>query len=144
MAVLALPDLIGAVIVHLRSVPEIAALASTRISGAKQDAWQLPAYAIWVNGPIGSPRPRNDRDGLHATRVDLNLYGPDRRTAVALWRVVDPAIRPDQGAAAMGFDGAGCRVWGVDLDGGPTAILEEDTGLPVCIASYLFSWRRVA
>jgi hypothetical protein len=56
MVVTALPDLAGAINARLRSSSAIAALAGTKISTMRQDAWHLPAYAVLIEPGRGGNR----------------------------------------------------------------------------------------
>lgn len=125
MTVLALPDLKGAVIAHLRASSEIAALTSTRISARLQDSWPLPDYAILVQGPRGG---LGDLDaGLYAERLDLRCFGPDNRTANLLWRTVNAYLLPPLRDRAVGFKQANTIVHTIQAEGGPIEFEDPET-----------------
>lgn len=144
MAVIARPDVIGAVIAHLRAVSELTALTSTRISGAKQDSWQLPSQrCLWVDGPKGAPLVASQGIPLWSMRIDFNAYGPTGLEAMKVWNVLDAALIPDQGDSAQ-FSGTGVRVINVSHESGPFRVVEPETGHNVVLATYLFAYQAVA
>lgn len=136
MPVLALPDLPGAINSFLRAQTEITALTSTRISTVRQESWTLPGYAILIQPGRGGPGEVDD-GLLMAERVDLWCYGPDARTAHALWRQVHPILCPRVGLH-NGFTAASTRVLKVELEGGPLRLVDPDEGWSYTVASYVF------
>jgi hypothetical protein len=138
MTVAALPDLAGAITSFLRAQPEIAALAGTRISSARQETWNLPNYAILIQPGRGGPG--EVMDGLLlAERVDLWFYGPDARTAGLLWRTTHPIICPRVGKS-NGFTAASTRVTKVAQEGGPLRLVDPDENWSYTVASYIFTY----
>jgi hypothetical protein len=141
MPVLALPDIKGAVIAHLRASSEIAALASTRVSGRVQAAWTLPGYAVLVDGPKGGPGELGA--GLYGMRFDLRCYGPDDRTAMMLWRTVNAYLLVPDGSRAVSFYQAQTRIHAVHAEGGPIGFVDPDTDWPSTDSGYVFTFSEV-
>ncbi len=140
MAVVALPDLAGAVVAYLRAVPEVAALTSTRISARRQDSWLDPAtgkmrHAVLVQARRGG---RGELPGgRQSQRVDLFCYAPDDRTADRLWAIVHPALCPPVGSGREnGFTAASTRVTQVIQEGGPLSLVDPDTSWDYVVATY--------
>lgn len=154
MAVQALPDVIGAIVARLRSFPEITALVGStpgykttatvdektrpRVSPTLQGFWAMPTYAIVVQGPIGKPAADDPDFGIHATRCDLHIYGPNPKNAMDLWRIVEPALCPLL-PTSRSFVQAGVRFGDVVREGGPTALIEPQTTYPKVVATYIFT-----
>ena len=141
MPVVALPDILGAIVARLRAVTEITALTSTRISPVRQESWNpMPRHAIWVDGPKGMGPFGSDNLPLETVRVDLNCFGSTDYEAGRLWRTMHSAICPYQGAATQ-FVAAGVRVSNVQRESGPIRFTDSDTGWPCVIGGYLFSYQ---
>lgn len=159
MAIVALPDVIGAIVARLRSFPEITALVGSapgytaaattaeksrpRVSPTLQSFWAMPTYAIVVQGPVGRPAADDPDFGIHATRCDLHIYGPNPYSAMALWRIVEPALCPLP-PTSRSFVQAGVRFGDVAREGGPTALVEPQTLFPKVVATYVFLTSGVA
>jgi len=169
MPVALLADVKAALLARLRSFSEILAYVTTaegytadattvqrtrpRISGRVQSFWLLgtwpapptapkDAYAIVVDGPIGSPPADRDVDG-YSTRFDLHCYGPNPLKAMALWRQVHPCLCPRRSSMVTErFVANGCRVYVVDHEGGPNDLIEPETRYPVVVASYVLRWNE--
>jgi hypothetical protein len=146
MAVLALPNVIGASILQLRSFSELTALcggASPRISGAKQTSWNpMPRTAIWVRG-TGGPGAGQwaDVDRMQA-RIDLYCYGSTELTAYELWMMAHACFCPSRASGlSRGFTRIAspnaCRVEDVAHVAGPFNAIEPETAWPVTWASYM-------
>lgn len=129
MVVTALPDLAGAINARLRSSSAIAALAGTRISTARQVAWNLPAYAVLIEpgrgGGVVTP-------GIRWERIDLRCYGPGESestqamNAHALWRTVHYFFCPEEGSGRpSGFIAASTSVTRVVEEGGPLRLVDD-------------------
>lgn len=171
MTVAILADSKAAVVARLRSFPEIQAFVTTaegytadatpaqlvrpRISGRVQSYWQLGRwpvppntvtkgmYSLMVSGPIGNPPDNRDVDG-YATRFDLHFYGPNPIEALRFWRQVHPILCPRRSERRPErFVAAGCRITGVDKEGGPIDIVEPDTRFCKAVATYVFTWFEV-
>ncbi len=139
MVVTALPDLAGAIVAHLRAVPAITALVGTKISARRQDAWNLPAYAVLVENAQGG---FGEVDGgLQKERAQLTCYGPDDRTAHLLWRTVHYALLPPIGSGReAGFIAAQTSVLTIEQEGGPLRLVDPDTAWPYTTCGYQFCY----
>lgn len=142
MPVLAVPNVIGASILQLRSFSELTALCgsgSPRISGAKQTAWNpMPRTAIWVRG-TGGPGAGEwaDVDRMQA-RIDLYCYGATPLTAYELWMMAHACFCPSRTSRlSRSFTRITCRVEDVAHLAGPFNAIEPETEWPVTWASYL-------
>jgi hypothetical protein len=124
MAVAMRADVTGAVLAFLKAQPAITALTSTRISARRQTSWNLPGYAVLVQGRFGG-----GEDGpLHWQRFQLVCYGPDDRTADLLWRTLDYAFCPEVGSLRPnGFIAASTSVAKVEREVGPLGQTDPDT-----------------
>lgn len=142
MVVAALPDLVGAVVAHLRASAEITALTSTRISAKRQDAWALPLYAVVVNGPRGGPGEIGS--GLYSERIDLWSYGPDDRTAKLLDRTMRAYLVPPGRTRAVSFTQASTQVRTVAFETAPIFLVDPVTGWPYVVSPALFTYSGVA
>lgn len=133
MPVSARADVTGAVISYLRSVAAITALAGMRISARRQASWQLPNYAVLVEGRRGG-----GEDGpILWQRLDVSVYGPDDRTADLLWRTLDYAFCPEVGSGRQnGFRAAGATILKVEREGGPIGLTDPDTTWEYVVATY--------
>lgn len=140
MPVTALPDLAGAINARLRSSSAIAALASTRISTARQGAWNLPSYAVLIEagkgGGVVTP-------GIRWERIDLRCYGPgdgestQERNAHTLWRTVHYFFCPEEGSGrASAFIAASTSVTKVEEEAGPLRLADPDPAWRCTWASY--------
>ncbi len=146
MVVTARPDLAGAINSRLRSSSTIAALASTRISTARQASWNLPAYAVLIESGQGGGE---EGPGLLWERIDLRCYGPDARSAHLLWRTVDYFFCPTEGAGrrssfTVTASGATARILKVAHEGGPLRLTEPDETWPYTWASYRVTYNAEA
>lgn len=141
MAVLARPDLIGAMLGHLRSISEITSDVSSaagwkdgrtepRISGTRQKLWKLPTKAVRLKRSAGPIRGQDFSMGLWTPRVDVFCYGQDERLAGALADIVMPALCVLQGQTA-GFTVNGCRIGSIEPEADVNVDLEPDTDFPV-------------
>jgi hypothetical protein len=133
MAVAMRADVTGAVLAFLQTQPAITALTSTRISARRQPSWNLPAYAVLIQGRRGG-----GEDGpLHWQRFDITCYGPDDRTADLLWRTLDYAFCPEVGGPRRnGFTAASTSVAKVEREGGPIGLTDPDTTWDYVLATY--------
>lgn len=141
MAVIARPDLIGALIARLRAVTEVTALTSTRISAALQDAWNMPTHAVLLRA-VGGP-PGDRQANILVTRLDVFCYGSTPLEAMRLWRLVDPALSPDQSVVSsftQTVGGVRCRVYDIVPERLASSDVEPDTGWPRVSATYLVRW----
>ena len=154
MPVVALPDILGALVARLRSFSEITALTSTaagyvnpagnpatRVSAQRGDNWKMPTHAVVLRlagGPADDMAVRFKR-----TRVDVECFGPNAFEAARLWRTVDPALL--WGASGLnGFRQAGCRVDSVEREGGPNLVTDDSLGWPFILSSYIVRWAELA
>lgn len=141
MTVVAHPDVLGCLIGYLRAVPEVAALASTRISGAVQADWApMPRHAVWL-AHAGGPGADLDVDHL-LERIDVHCYGATAYEAMRLWRIVDPSLVPTrQGGNASSIKrtvgGQVCLIYHLIPEGGPIGLVEQDSGWPRVTCSYI-------
>jgi hypothetical protein len=130
-------DIVGAFVVQARAIGAIAAKTNTRISGTRQTAWTLPAYAIVVNGPLGGP-PADAP--LRRARLQLECYGPDERTSKELAEIVVQAFVPDDLVSAA-FTAAHTVVGEIEKESEPIWLPDPTTGWPrtivPVIATYL-------
>lgn len=153
MPLIAPPDTMGAIVDHLRSFAEIRTLvmsskgytaaatveerALPRISPRRQSYWQLPQYAIRVQGPVGLPAINDSDFGLFGTRTDLFIYGPTEHDAMHLWGLVEDALCSFR-AVSRAFDSAGVRFGDVQREGGPNKTFDTDANAGVILATYVF------
>lgn len=171
MTVAPLVDVKGALMARLRSFNEILAFVTTaegytadatpvqktrpRISGRVQSFWQIGrwpaaptdpqrAWSIVVAGPIGSPGDDRDVDGF-VTRFDLHCYGSNPLAAMDLWEQVHPCLCPRRSSRVPErFVVSGCRVYGIDKEGGPNDLIEPDTRYCKTVATYVLRWSEVS
>lgn len=149
---MALPDVVKSTIEYLKAVPEVAAIVGTgagwqpgsggsgaRISGALGDKWKVPTQAIVIRR---AGIPRDELDGWLWERLDVWCYGANGLESSGLWRVVDPAICPDQ-SGVTGWVAANCRVANVIREAGPTPADDLDVGWSILIATYQVKYRKV-
>ena len=154
MAVVARPDLIGAMLTRLRAIPEVAAQVSSsagwtdgrsgspRISGAVQDAWKMPTRSIRLRR-TGGPIVGSDYSlSLWSSRVDVLCYGATVLEASALLDLVLPALCPPQGQSA-GWTVNGCRVGSIEPEADAIATVEPDTQWPFAWAPLIVRWLGV-
>lgn len=141
MPVTALPDLVGAVVAHLRASADITALTSTRISARRQDSWSLPGYAIVVHGPTGGRGELGS--GLYGERLDIWCYGPDDRTAKLLDRTVRAYLVPPDRSRSVSFRQASTRVHSVALEAGPIFLVDPATKWPYVVTPVQFVYSSV-
>lgn len=140
MPVVAEPDFIGAVIARLRSISEVTALTSTRISGQTQVDWfpdkTVARHAIVVRRAGGTDEPDIDH---FLPRVDVRCYGATEYEAGRLARIVKPALCPTRHSGnRTGFTQGDCRVLDVAYEAGPISLPEPETGWWTVTGSYRF------
>lgn len=149
MVVAPRPDIIGAIIAQLRASTDLAALVSTRISGQWQDAWVDPATgkprsSVLIRAAGGPAGKR--QINLMRSRVDVSFYGSTGFAAMQIWAMLDAVFCPGQ-ERTVGFrrsvNGVLCSVGSVDPDGMPLSDVEEDTGWPRVVCSYIVTWMGV-
>lgn len=139
MAVVSVMD---AVIAKLLATSAVTALTSTRISGRRQDAWDLTSQAaIVVEGPRGGPGADNPVVGLTTERLDLVCYGSTGKNAKDLAQTVLDALVPLPGTRGS-FKQAHVRVTNVRAEGGRIALTDPDTGWFSCTVPVQVSYRR--
>jgi hypothetical protein len=134
------PDFIGAVVGRLRSISDVTALTSTRISGQLQDDWfpgQTTAqHAVLVRRASGTDEP--ELDHFHP-RLDIRCYGANEYEAGRLARIVKPALCPTRASGnPTSFTQGGCRVIDVAYEAGPFGSQEPETKWWFVQASYRF------
>lgn len=129
MAVIARPDITGALIARIRSITEITALASTRISAELQDAWDpMPRHAVRIRQTGGPPPDINVN--ILRSRFDVWCYGSTGREASRLLDIVIPALCPDQ-SQRSGFAQGSVKVYDVQPEAGPISGRTEENW-PYC------------
>lgn len=138
MAVVARPDLLGALIARLRATTEITALTSTRISGELQDAWTMPTHAVTLRRSGGPPG--DYLGGIWYSRIDVTAYGSTRREATRLLDIVLPALCPLQGPPGGSFIQSAVRVYDIAPEAEMIADTEPDTGWPFAWMPLVVSW----
>jgi hypothetical protein len=122
-----------------------------RIAGRMYKGWDtaespMPKQAIVVSGPrgiVGDPGA-----GLLTVRFDFACYGSVGHEATLLWRVLNYHLCPPQGSGRKrGFRYVNTAVLDVQLEGGPTALIDREGGglrtgteWPFTHASYLFTY----
>ena len=135
------PSLVDAVIARLLATAAVTALTSTRISGRRQDAWDLKTQAaIVVYGPRGGPGDNAPSPGLATERLDLFCYGSNGKNAKDLAAVVLRSLSPLQGMRGS-FKAAHTRVPNVRAEGGRIALTDPDTGWEYCVVPVLVTYR---
>lgn len=147
----ALPDYVGAMIAHLRSLTVVTALCpATRIVGelpgatvgSGGEAKAMPTYAIAVvnvPGGFGSDL----YVPLSRPRLDLFCYGKTGLEAVNLWRTVQAQLEPPT-RRGCGFTAAGCRVLDVTCVMQPARQRDQETNWPYAQAGYILTINEVA
>jgi hypothetical protein len=143
MTVAALPNVVGASLVQLRSFTELTTLcggpSAPRINGAKRTAWNpMPRTAILVTSTGGpSAGEWADINRLQA-RIDLRCYGSNPLTAYTLWMMAHACFCPSRGSGLRrAFTQITCRVEDVAHLAGPYSEVEPDTLWPFTWASYM-------
>jgi len=153
VAVLARPDLLGAMLTHLRGISEVTELVSSssgwtdgrtepRISGQLQDKWKLPTRAVRLRRTGGPIIGTDFTMGLWSSRVDVLCYGQDVRLAAGLLDVVLPALCTMQGNAA-GFTEHGCRVGSVEPEADVFADIDPESHWPFAYLPLIVRWLGV-
>lgn len=137
MPVVSEPDFIGAVIGRLRSISEITALTSTRISGQLGGDWDpMPRHAVLVRRAGGTDDPDVDH---FLPRVDIRCYGSNEYEAGRLARIVKPALCPTRASLRpTAFTQGNCRVLDVAYEAGPFGSQEPETKWWFVLATYRF------
>jgi hypothetical protein len=133
----ALPDLPKAVMDRLRSDADLfgATWTNGRISGNWNKTWPSTAcYAVLVMGDTSGGEAFA---GAMFSDIPIVCYGPDRRTARALWSLLHAVLIPTDGRQCA-FQAARTEVMGVELIGGPTVVPEPDTGWWTAYSVYRF------
>lgn len=141
MPVIATPDVVGAVIARLRAATPVTALTGTRISGALQDAWPLPAYAVVVSGGRGGAGEIGP--ATYEERLDLECYGPDARTAAVLAATARAYLLDELRVRGVAWSAGATRVSTVRVGGGPIFRRDPDTGWPSYVLSVLVRFSGV-
>lgn len=150
MPVLARPDLLGAMLSHLRGIPEVTALVSSaagwkdgrtepRISGQLQSQWNMPTRAVRLRRTGGPILGDDFTMGLWTSRVDVLCYGQDVRLAAGLLDVVLPALCVLQGNAA-GFTEHGCRVGSIEPEADVFADVDPESEWPFAFLPLVVRW----
>lgn len=134
-----LPDLIGAIVAYGRLQAAITTLTSNRFSAERKESWNLPAYAVVVNGPRGGPPVESPR---RRARVDLECYGPDSRTSKVLAETVISVFAPDFGPSAV-FTLANTQVGEIAKETEPIWLPDRENGWPRTIVPLLFTYTGV-
>jgi hypothetical protein len=139
MPVVNMPD---AVIGKLLATAAVTSIASTRISGKRQDLWDLKAQAaIVVEGPIGGPGDGVPAIGYATERCDIVCYAPNGRDAKILAQTVLETLIPYPGAQA-GFRLQHTRVTDIQAESGRIALTDPNTGWTSCTVPVQVSYRR--
>lgn len=154
MVIVARPNVVGAVIQHLRSITELRTMVNSsagwtdgrvdnpRISAAIQDKWNMPTNAIVLRAS-GGPYHQDEQADILLQRIDFICYGSTAREATLLWCMLDAALRPPLGVSAaftVTVDSADCRVLNVLREGGPISDRELNTLYQRIIAVYLMKY----
>lgn len=141
MSIPPLPDIVGALIARYRSFTEITDLTALRISNRLQSDW-FPngdvRPAIWINGPIGSPR-ADVQAGIQRSRFDVFFYGANQFEAMRLWRIAHPCICPDQARSSAYWVGQ-TIVRNAFHEGGPSRADDGEAKHPRVLATYVYEW----
>lgn len=154
MAVVALGDLVYAMIGRVRSYTELTDLVSSaagwkgtgsgpRISGeirGGENGWKLPTRAV-VLREAGGPAIGDDYTmGIMHTRIQITCYGATGAEAREVWGLVHPILAPKTGERSAAFTLRGCRVSDIVPEVSGAALREPDTGWPFVTASYIVTW----
>lgn len=160
MVVTAPPDIVGALLVRLRSFAvEWSALgldshagwkgsgSGLRISGeigGGEHGWKMPTRGLIIRR-AGGPIVGDDYAmGLYATRIDTVSYGPTGELAGAVWALLHAILVPKTGEQRYpSFTVAGCRVGNIVPEVGPVSDTERDTGYRYVFAPYIVQWVEV-
>jgi hypothetical protein len=155
MAVVAHPDLIGALNSRIRSFSEVTDLVATaagatdsrttpRVSSVLQDWWKLPTHAVRLKR-VGGP-PGKIQIGKKTSRVDVLCFGSTEYEAGRLLGIVSAAIAPDQSRQVsfiQTVNGVRCRVYSIDPEGDVIVDTDPDTGWPFAWQPMLVTWSAV-
>lgn len=141
----AIPDLTAAVLLRVRSFSDVTALcpaARIRPEWPRKASGDLdivvPPYLYFILINTGRGGPGELPGGRLGERVDISCYGPDARTAMLLWRTLQYNLCPPVGSGRRnGFTLADCSVNALSLEGGPTRLVDPDTGWSYVVGSYL-------
>lgn len=150
MPALARPDMLGALLVHLRDTPEVTDLVSSaagwtdgrtepRVSGSRQPKWKLPTRAVRLRRTGGPIIGQDFTMGLWTSRVDVLCYGQDERLAGGLMDIVLPALCVLQGNAA-GFTVGNCRIGSIEPEADVIVDIEPGTEFPFAWCSVIVRW----
>ncbi len=141
MAVQVVPDLKQAFIERLEAATAVTALTSTRIAGVIRTSWAMPDYAIVLRLSGNGPAPDDVEVGILRNRIDIEFYASTPEKAVLLWRTAHPYLVPNRASGRkVAFKQSGCRVDNVVKEGGPSEVIDAQTGYPFVLASYLVNW----
>lgn len=139
MPVVNMPD---AVIGKLLATTAVTTITSTRISGKRQDAWDLKTQAaIVVYGPRGGPGDDFPVPGKVTERLDIICYASNGRDAKILAQTVLEALASRQGTVAT-FKLQHTKVTGIQAEGGRIALTDPATGWEYCTLSVVVTYRR--
>jgi len=117
-------DVIGAMVAHVRTLASVIDKTAMRISATRKKSWNLPAYAVLIQGPFGGAG--DIGAGLIEERVDFWAYGPNELTSKVLAaRLAFELFRPDLNGPPP-FVAAGTRVTDIRSAGGRIYIVDPD------------------
>ena len=152
MVIVARPDLLGCLLLRLRSFGEVTALVnsaagwtdgrvgSPRISAVIHDKWAMPTRAVRLM-KTGGP-PGDIQTNVLRQRVDVTCYGSNDREASDLLNMVAPALAPDQSGISS-FTLAGCRVYDVVPEAATIVDVDPNLGWPFAWQPFVIVWAGV-
>jgi hypothetical protein len=152
MPILARPDVLGCLLLRLRSFSEVTALVnsaagwtdgrvgSPRISAVVSGMWVMPTRAVRLM-KTGGP-PGDIQTNVLRQRVDVTCYGSTDREASDLLNMVAVALAPDQSVRSS-FTLGGCRVYDVVPEAAAIVDVDPQTTWPFAWQSFVVTWSGV-
>lgn len=142
MPVVNMPDAVIGKLLATSAVTALVGGGTPRISGKRQDAWDLKTQAaIVVYGPRGGPGDGFPAQGLATERLDVTCYAPNGRDAKILAETALEALIPLQGTRGS-FMLAHTKVTNIQAEGGRIALVDPETGWNYVVVPVLVTYRR--
>lgn len=133
------PDVLRAVLLHLRADSGLMTLTGGRIAGALRDEWHMPVAAIVLQRVGGPPADHGTRRQFQ--RIQMDCYGPQDYLAYRTWATAHPVLCPLAGKVS--FVAEGCVVQSIVQAAAPIT-LPTDSGHPRVIVDYIVGYSEQA
>lgn len=139
------PDIGAAVMLYIRACsPLISAFNPLVIlNWPDKPATQIkvPPYknVVYISTGVGGPG--DIGLGMYQSRIDIQCYGVDRKTAYDMYRMVDYYLLPPNERVKTSFIYANCRVKKVEREGGFLRLVDADAAnWNYTTAPYIFTF----